>query len=42
MLLVSEMLYVLTTTRPAVDEMTENMKRVDALLQMMLESFVLD
>lgn len=42
MILVNGMVYVLTTTRPAVDQRTEDIKRIDAQLQMMVESFVLD
>jgi hypothetical protein len=42
MLLVNDMLYVLTTTRPVVDEETEIIKQLDATLEYMLESFSLD
>jgi hypothetical protein len=42
MLVVNNMLYVLTTTRPAVAERTEIVKQIDAILQQMLNSFALD
>jgi hypothetical protein len=42
MLVVNNMLYVLTTTRPAVEERTEIVKQIDATLQQMLNSFKLD
>jgi hypothetical protein len=42
LLVVHNMLYVLTTTRPAVEERTEIVKQIDATLQQMLNSFKLD
>jgi hypothetical protein len=42
MYLVDQMLYILTTTRPETDTITEAIKRLDAQMEMMLQSFSLE
>lgn len=42
MILVLGMFYMLTTTRPVVDQETEYIRRLDANLEFMLETFKLD
>lgn len=42
MYLVNRMLYILTTTRPETDTLNEAVKRLDAQMEMMLQSFKLE